>query len=239
MILPLILFSCESIPEANFFTDTVEPEVGQDVYFTNDSRNAVDYEWDFGDGYISNEENPVHTFTGTGVFDVVLTAYSKAGLEDKATITIEVFIPTLLEVEVLEWVDEVAVSDVSVRLYPTLIDWEDETNMETEGYSDADGFVVFSHLGPWVYYVDAWATDYNNYTLKEDDVAWIRTDEVIPHKINRFTAWVDYVGGTKGTTKDQKAMVIKKLDRKLTDKGTPDVTTEEWQTLYAKSIRVK
>ena len=38
MLLPLILFSCETSPEAHFSTDTIEPEVGQDVYFDNESK---------------------------------------------------------------------------------------------------------------------------------------------------------------------------------------------------------
>jgi len=240
LVLPLILFSCETIPRAQFSTDTIKPEVGQDVYFENESQNAVEYNWDFGDGYVSNERDPVHTYTGTGAFDVVLTAISKKGLEDKSTITIQVMIPTLLEIEVLEYWDEYFVPDASVRLYPTLIDWEEETNMETEGYTDADGVVVFSHLGPRVYYVDVWEQYHSNYDLKLEKVEFIRTDEIMPHKINKFTAWVDYTGEvTKGTTKDQKSLVIKKFERKAVDKSHISVTTDDWQTLYNRSIRVK
>ncbi|MCU0472129.1 MAG: PKD domain-containing protein [Bacteroidales bacterium] len=242
LVLPLILISCESIPEAQFSADNIKPEVGQEVYFTNESHNAADFEWDFGDGFVSNDRDPVHTYTGTGVFDVVLTAISRKGLEDKATITIEVLIPTLLEIEVLEYYDEYSVADARVRLYLSIIDWEDETNIEAEGYTDTDGFVVFSHLGPWVYYVDVWEANHNNLALKQepDGVAsFIRTDEVMPHKINRFTAWVDYTGTTKGTSKDQKSMVIKKLERRAVDKNLPSVTSDDWQTLYNRSIKVK
>ena len=60
MLLTTALLSCErGTPEAHFYTDTVSPEVGRDVYFTNDSRNAVEFEWDFGDGYVSYDANPV------------------------------------------------------------------------------------------------------------------------------------------------------------------------------------
>jgi len=61
-----------------------------------------------------------------------------------------------------------------VRLYPTLTDWNSETNMESEGYTDADGEIVFSDLGPYVYYVDVWEKSYDNYTLKLEDVSYIR-----------------------------------------------------------------
>jgi len=240
LFLPFILFSCEKTPEAHFFTDTVEPEVGQDVYFTNDSHKANRFEWDFGDGYVSSEAEPVHYFTATGTFEVVLTAYSRSGLSDQASIIIDVKIPTLLEIEVVEWYDEYSVADASVRLYSTLVDWEEETDLEAEGFTDDDGFVVFSHLGPWVYYVDVWEEHHDNYTLKQEDPGFIRTPEIMPNKINRFIAWVDYYADhTKGEGKRDRSLVIKKLERKSTDKTITSPETDDWQILYEKSIKVK
>jgi PKD repeat protein len=122
LVLPLILFSCKSIPEAHFHTDTVTPEVGKDVYFTNDSHNASRFDWDFGDGFISNDENPVHYYTGTGPYDVTLTAISKSGLEDKAILSLNVMIPTLLEIEVREYYQEYVVPEASVYLYSSITD---------------------------------------------------------------------------------------------------------------------
>jgi PKD repeat protein len=239
LVLPLILLSCESTPEAHFLADTVEPEVGQEVLFTNDSHNATSFEWDFGDGYVSSEADPVHHFTASGSFEVVLTAFSRSGLSDKASITIDVKIPTLLEIEVVEWYQEYDVAGASVRLYPTLVDWEAETNMETEGFTDEDGLVVFSNLGPYVYYVDVWEQNHDNYTLKTEDIGFIRTGEIMPHKINRFVAWVDYVEHTKSDGTRDRTMVIKKLERKPTDKSVISTESEDWKTLYDKSIKVK
>ena len=241
LVLPFILFSCESTPEAHFFTDTVEPEVGQDVLFTNDSHNAKRFEWDFGDGYVSSEADPVHYYTATGTFEVVLTAFSRSGISDEASITIDVMIPTLLEIEVVEWYDNYVVEGASVRLYPTLVDWEGENNVESEGFTDEDGMIVFSNLGPWVYYVDVWEKNHDNYALASEDVGFIRTPEIMPHKINRFTAWVDYVEHptSKGYGKHDRTMVIKKLERKSSDKSMISNETEDWKALYEKSIKVK
>ena len=47
---------------------------GLTATFTNLSTNATEYTWNFGDGATSNEENPVHTFTGPGNYDVTLNA---------------------------------------------------------------------------------------------------------------------------------------------------------------------
>jgi PKD repeat protein len=239
LILPLILISCKSTPEAHFFIDRDQPEVGQDVHFTNDSHNANRFEWDFGDGYGSSEENPVHYFDASGTFEVVLTAFSRSGLSDEAYMTINVKIPTLLEIEVVEWYDEYSVEGASVRLYPTLPDWEAETNVESEGLTDEDGFVVFSHLGPYVYYVDVWEQNHDNYTLASEDIGFIRTPEIMPHKINRFIAWVDYVQHTKNDGTRDKKMVIKKVERKPTDRSINFSETEDWKTLYEKSIKLK
>jgi PKD repeat protein len=242
LALTLILFSCERSPEAQFSVDTLEPEVGQEVFFNNESHNAVDFEWDFGDGFISNDPNPVHTYTGTGTFDVILKVWSRGGTSDEATISITVMIPTLLEIEVLEYYNEYTVADASVFLYPTLQDWENQTNKEAEGYTDGDGVVVFSHLGPFVYYIDVWEAHHDNYDLKAEDVAFIRTDEIIPHKINRFTAWVDYFENhTKGSATGSRGVIIRKLERNAEDKSQQVTAsrTEDWQTLYNKSIRVK
>ena len=234
LVLPLFLLSCESTPEAHFSTDTIDPEVGQEVFFNNDSQNATRFEWDFGDGYISNDKNPGHIYTGTGTFEVTLTAISKSGLDDKASLTLEVMIPTLLEIEVIECFHEYIVPDASVILYSSLTDWDAQTNIFSEGFTDANGIVVFSDLDPFVYYVDVWEQDHDNYALRGEDAGFVRTPVIIPHKINRFVAWVDYVEHGKGIARGSRTVVIKKLERRAVDKrqSTSDSGTEGWQELY-------
>jgi gliding motility-associated-like protein len=45
------------------------------VNFTNNSVNATQYLWYFGDGGTSTQVNPVYTFTDTGTFQIMLVAY--------------------------------------------------------------------------------------------------------------------------------------------------------------------
>jgi PKD repeat protein len=51
------------------------------VTFTNFSQNATTFSWAFGDGGTSTDENPVHTYTAEGTFNVVLTVKNKDGVE--------------------------------------------------------------------------------------------------------------------------------------------------------------
>jgi PKD repeat protein len=240
LLLPLIMISCQSdkSPVAVFHTDTLEPEVGQDVFFYNDSKDANRFEWDFGDGYISNDVNPVHSFNATGTYEVKLKAISENSFEDNASITLNVMVPTLLEIQVLEYYDEYVVPDASIILYPTVVDWNDQTNQIAEGFTDQYGIAVFAGLEPYVHYVDVWEQNHDNYALAAEDVGFIRTPEIIPHQINRFTAKVDYVEHTKGSAKGARQVVLKKLERKAADKVQPpfNSSTENWQDLYNRRV---
>lgn len=233
LALPLILLSCEKTPVASFSTDTNEPIVGQPVAFNNNSHNGESFEWDFGDGYMSNDSNPVHTFSSTGSFEVTLTVTSKRGGSDMASLSLNVVRPTLLEIEVREWTesgDGNVVPDASVILYPTLPDWDNQTNSVMEAFTDADGIAVFSNLDPFVYYVDVWETTHDNYQLASEDVGFIRTPEVLAHKITSFIAYVDVVSHTSGVSRNRE-MVVKKIGRKASDKNLIPGFSGSWQDL--------
>jgi len=234
LVFPLVLISCESAPIAFFSASPGDPVVGEDVWFANESDNAVSFEWDFGDGFISNEVDPVHRFNSSGTFTIVLKVWSGSGLMDEASLTLEVKIPTLLEIEVLEYYEEYPVENASVILYPTLVDWDNEANMVYEGFTDEDGKVVFAGLDNFVYYVDVWEATHDNYALRDEDVGFIRTSEIMPNKINRFIAYVDYVEHGKGVGKRARSMVIKKLERISADKPQPETTSDTtgWEMLY-------
>ncbi len=60
---------------ADFVTaDTLGCAIPFTVNFSNESENAIDFEWDFGDGETSTDENPVHVYTDPGVYTVTLFA---------------------------------------------------------------------------------------------------------------------------------------------------------------------
>lgn len=68
--LPLAAFTCTPVYGRSPLT----------VVFTNGSSGTiVSYEWNFGDGTLSTEENPIHVFTGTGKKIVTLTVTNTVG----------------------------------------------------------------------------------------------------------------------------------------------------------------
>lgn len=243
LLLSAFLISCEKTPVAQFHTDTVKPEVGHTVLFNNDSQNATNFEWDFGDGYTSTEANPAHIYTGTGPVEVTLKATSKSGLSDNAKINLDVMIPTLLVIEVKEFYQEYIVPDADVWLYTSITDWDKHNdNFASVGRTDVKGFVVFSGLDPFVYYVDVYEKNHDNQLLRVDDINFIRTDEIVPNQINRFIAWVDYYAAKgSGNRSTSRSLVIKKLERKVSEKGNPSTSegTQGWQELYNRRVVLK
>jgi PKD repeat protein len=75
-----------STPTANFSY----VKDGNQVTFTNSSSNATSYSWDFGDGGMSTEVNPVHTYAMDGDYMVTLTASDDGGASDENAQTISI-----------------------------------------------------------------------------------------------------------------------------------------------------
>jgi serine protease len=79
-----------SAPEASFAYDAD----GLTATFTDSSNDRnndmVSWDWNFGDGAISSEQNPVHTFAETGNYDVTLTVTDSEGLNSSETMLVSV-----------------------------------------------------------------------------------------------------------------------------------------------------
>jgi len=62
---------------------------GGDVTFTNESTNADSYNWEFGNGDTSTDEDPMYTYTESGSYEVVLSATGTCGtVTDTQTVVI-------------------------------------------------------------------------------------------------------------------------------------------------------
>ena len=86
----LVIVSCdndeEQEPIASFTVSKTEIFSGESVVFTNNSLNAVSYEWNFGDGSATlSEENPTYTYVDPGSYTVTLKAIGKGGVSTSST----------------------------------------------------------------------------------------------------------------------------------------------------------
>lgn len=71
-------------PVANFIIN-----VPLTVQFTDSSENATEWNWDFGDGMNSTDQNPTHAYSTAGIYTVNLTV-SNANRTDSKTAIINV-----------------------------------------------------------------------------------------------------------------------------------------------------
>lgn len=89
------------IPPNADFTYASDPDSALLVYFTNLSTEAIAFNWDFGGGNTSTEQDPVFAFSELGTFPVTLTATDGLGVSDVFTLDVLVeegpFQPTILE----------------------------------------------------------------------------------------------------------------------------------------------
>lgn len=77
----------ESYTPTASFVPTISSQ--GNVNFLNNSTNGTQFEWSFGDGNTSTEENPSHTYATSGTYEITLTVTNSCG---SVTITQEVSI---------------------------------------------------------------------------------------------------------------------------------------------------
>jgi len=196
-IILLLSSGCEKSPEAGFYVDSPIIEIYETIYFTNTSSRADFYRWSFGDGTVSSEMNPVHSYNTPGRFLVTLEAFQGSDEVDQTSMYIDV-LSTTLDIEVLEYYDQYPVANASIVLYASQYDWDNQINTVygMEWFTDASGIAVMYDLDPIVYWVDIWHQNYNNWQLADEDINNVKTYPLDLHEVNYYTFYVDYTGTT-------------------------------------------
>jgi len=92
---PVVLNAVEtdSLPYAEFTTSTniIDTENNVDITFMSNSTNASEFQWDFGDGSTSTDENPTHRYESIGVYFPSLLVRSSDGCSDAFVQRVDVF----------------------------------------------------------------------------------------------------------------------------------------------------
>ena len=77
-------------PSSNFSSNITSGNIPLTIKFNDTSTGSpTSWNWDFGDGYTSTEQNPTHTYSSAGNYSVNLTVSNANGTASKtATITV-------------------------------------------------------------------------------------------------------------------------------------------------------
>ncbi len=76
-----------TLTQSNFIEVLAQPSAGFTfvddnsgaIVFSNTSSDGTSYNWDFGDGNSSTDENPTHSYASSGIYEVVLTVTNECG----------------------------------------------------------------------------------------------------------------------------------------------------------------
>jgi len=212
-ILSLIVIGCKREPFADASISVNPAYVGEYVTFQSYSTNVDYVEWDMGDGYTYDLPLIEHYFVDPGWYDVQLKAFGVKGGVDVGVFPVEV-IGSELTVEVRLYSDPGAplgalIPNARVRLYPTLTDWENESNQVAQAYTNSVGECTFDNLSYQRYYIDVWEAFHDNYTLAAEDAGFIETDMLEGIYLWTFVAMVDYYpGGKKSASKTRPDLTL-------------------------------
>lgn len=76
-------------PQAGFSADITTGCIPSTIHFTDQSSpvagNITTWDWDFGDGTTSNQQNPAHQYTATGYYTVTLRVTSSTGCQNTSS----------------------------------------------------------------------------------------------------------------------------------------------------------
>ncbi len=107
----------------SFQEGPIEISVGTLLYFRgmgNDPEDGtnVTYRWDFGDGTEATEQNPLHTFTQSGNFEVIFWVFDRQNNSSTDTVSVRVFSAQNPSVRVQASTDGVNYTETSLVVVP-------------------------------------------------------------------------------------------------------------------------
>lgn len=149
----MVVISCNRLPDPAFTISPEEdPEAGDTLLFLNETRNAHEFLWEFGDGNTSRLEQPAHVYQEAGIFRVKLTAFNDAGdntLEEPVTI----YEPTVLSFIVTDSTGTINLRGAGVSVYDDREDFLASAEPLLFCQTDSVGRCSFSNVDPVEYYI--------------------------------------------------------------------------------------
>ncbi len=185
--------STNTVPPSASFSSEINSEKYQEVSFTNNSINAVSYDWNFGDGNMAIDEEPIHTYEDEGTYTVTLIATSSDGETSQTSMEVVIAEP----------------SDIFIN-NPSLDDFE-VNNDNREAWrnsaleSDADDFYEFN--GSWVLQMSStartgnWAGKLPTLENSDNPQRWMyQAITVVPNTDYLISGWIRNKDAGVGST---------------------------------------
>ncbi|MEA3446079.1 MAG: PKD domain-containing protein, partial [Bacteroidota bacterium] len=158
--------------------------VGDELEFNNLSEIANEYYWVFGDSSSSTDENPVHTYSQSGTYNVILSAtYNPLGCSDAASKIITIYDPGL---NLILPTDSFCLDQPVNFIVSSLFDiagWELQ-------YGDDDSYLAYTGANLWHTYPFGFSPSDNsisiNLTMWPPDSACVReiSEEIYLHNVH-------------------------------------------------------
>jgi PKD repeat protein len=174
------------LPQADFSYS--EPGVAYTEHrFYNNSINAIEYIWDFGDGSTSTEENPTHTYLTPGNYTLTLYVSSAEGCRD--TLVRE----SLIEVAVGEGAAKFPNVFIWNGTGPTGGAWTPGSEDRTVFHPKVNGatelrMIIFNRLGHKLFETNEVFVGWDGY---------LPTGDLADPGVYIYKAWITYPGGLK------------------------------------------
>lgn len=158
----MVATSCKKeLPKAIFSYEVDELT----VEFTNLSKNADTYTWEFGDGQTSTEANPKHVYAENGAYTVTLTAINKDG-NDSFSEEITLSAPLLkIDGNFADWQALIDKKHATLVTYQNPAGEADGTAMDQIWYATDEAYLYFAlnynandekgKIMSWAIYFDA------------------------------------------------------------------------------------
>lgn len=183
MLIIFTVLSCGRLPKPDFsYAPTNNPEAGDTIWFSNESSSSSNrFEWEFGDGGISNQTNPIYIFREAGIYEVTLTAFNESG-SDFLSQPVTIREPTILGFISFDSTGTNPLSGTSIWVYDNKNDRDSLFTPLFSRTTDSAGIAEFRNVDASVYHV--WA-------IKEEmEGQWTYkgfTSPLHQNKVNLFT----------------------------------------------------
>ena len=151
----------QDIPVADFLMFPSDSAcIDELITFTDNSTNdVVSWSWDFGDGVTNTLQNPDHSYSNAGLFDIELIVTNQNSCTDTLQSSIQIFQLPDAQINVTPGSTVCANSPLNFRGLDqnetTVLDWQ--WNFGDGGYSEAKN-PVYTYTNPGNYYVQLTVT---------------------------------------------------------------------------------